>query len=258
MKNLFNENDFQRFLKRYENTSFDSEKANLLETTLKHSLFTCGQAKSILSKTTFDSKKQELFYLFYNNLVDPQNYEEILDEISLGFSKNKIREYIQSQPVPNNNFNNFNRPNFNNFNQPNFNNFNQPNFNYFNQPIMNQQILDEAAFQKNFSKLKNESFFNTQVTVLENIIKFYFLSCSQAKSFISIISFGKDKLKAFRILYPYLQDPQNYEDILDLMTFNSEKNEARESIENLPSYYVPMQNINSNNNFNNNFNNNYN
>lgn len=235
IKQLFNENDFQKFLKRYENTSFDSEKKTLIETTLKQSLFTSQQAKLILSKTTFDSKKKELFYQLYNNLVDPQNFEELLDGISSSITKKEIRNNIQSLPVPNNNYNHNN--NSNNYNHTNeYNNYNNNNFN--NNFMSNRQILDKAAFEKNFSKFGSESFFSSQAPILENMVKFYFLTCHQAKQFIDTLSFGKDKVKAFEILYPYLTDALNYEDILDSWTFDSDKKQARKLIGTLPSYYA--------------------
>ena len=303
MKYLFNENDFSLFLKRYENASFSNDKKSIIETALNQSLFTSQQAKLILSNISFENEKKELICKLYNNLVDPQNYEELLDTLS--FSKDEIRKWIQSTPIPNNNYNNSsnnfnynnnqnnnfnnnnnynfnnnnqnnnfnnynNNNNFNNNNNNNFNNnnnnFNNDNYNNFNNNnnsnfipnnTVNHQILNETAFKKNLALFKNESFFSTQLPIFENILKFYFLNCNQAVQFIKILSFGNDKIKAFGIIYPYLTDPQNYEKILDAMTFDSEKNTARSLINSLPSYYVPIQNNNFNGNFNNNFNGNY-
>jgi hypothetical protein len=316
MKYLFNENDFRIFLKRYENASFSNDKKSIIETALNQSLFTSQQAKLILSNISFENDKKELICKLYNNLIDPQNYEELLDTLS--FSKDEIRKWIQSTPIPNNNFNNncnnfnnnndqntnfdnynndnnfnnnnnnnfnnnnnnnfnynnnnnFNNNNNNNFNNNNNNNFNNNNnnnnsfnnnnnnnFNNSNNNAVNHQILNETAFKKNLALFKNESFFSTQLPIFENILKFYFLNCNQAVQFIKILSFGNDKIKAFVIVYPYLTDPQNYEKILDAMTFDSEKNTARSLINSLPSYYVPIQNNNFNGNFNNNSNGNFN
>lgn len=259
MKYLFNDNDFNKFLLRYQKASFSKDKASIIESSLQNSLFTCKQASLIVSSTTFDKDKKDCVYKIYNNLIDPQNYEDILDAFSSSFSKEELRNWIQSVPVPNNHYDNKNN-NFNqmNFNNDNFNNNNSNfNFNAFNNNnnSINLQILDENSFQKNLKKFINESFSNSKMSVLENIVKFYFLSCNQAKQFIESLTFKKDKINAFSILYPYLIDPQNFEEILESMTFDSEKKEARSLTKTLPSYYVPNQNMNyNNNNYNGNFN----
>ena len=219
MKKKLDDNFLEKFLKRLEQTSFSDEKLELLSTQLKTALFYSSQAKRIVKIFPFNQEKSKACILLYSNLVDPENLEEMLEAIDSSFTISDTRNIINSMPIPNNN-------------EYNFDDF----YNY-NEPEDNIKILDENLFQKYYEKIKNENFATTQFPILENMAKFFFLNTNQAEKFVKIFTFAKEKIKAITILYPKLTDPENNEDIIDSLSFESDKNEVREIIKDLPNYY---------------------
>ena len=57
-----------------------------------------------------------------------------------------------------------------------------------------------------------------------------FYSCAQTAHMMRIFSFGDEQLKALRMMAPRIVDPQNAAVIYNVLTFDSEKEEAAEII----------------------------
>ncbi len=217
MKHLLDSSDFEKFLHKYGNLSFSSEKEDFINSKAKSSLFTSQQVKTFLKTFSFDSDKLKAIYKLYNSLIDPENNEDFIECLSFDSSKKDARNFIEDSPVPNN--------------QCNMDNSDS------DSSLSNHKVLDDDTFKDYFSKFNNASFSDEKKKVLKKIVKFYFLNSQQILRIIKEISFGSDKLKAAKILYPYITDPQNSTDILEAFSFSSEKEKFNEMIDTLPLHY---------------------
>ena len=86
--------------------------------------------------------------------------------------------------------------------------------------------LSNEKFTILYKKVKNTSFDDRKMDLIEVASLGAFYSCEQCASIMGIFSFGKKKLAALRLMAPRIVDPRHSYLILDKLTFQSEKDEA--------------------------------
>lgn len=86
--------------------------------------------------------------------------------------------------------------------------------------------LSDEKFTILYNKVKNASFDDRKMDLIEvaSLGAFYF--CEQCASIMSIFSFGDKKLAALRLMAPRIIDHRHAYMIYDKLTFQSEKDEA--------------------------------
>lgn len=90
--------------------------------------------------------------------------------------------------------------------------------------------IDDASFSKLYNKVENATFKDNKFEILEIASIGCFYSCAQTAYMMRIFSFGDEQLKALRMMAPRIVDPQNAAVIYNVLTFDSEKEEAAEII----------------------------
>ena len=86
--------------------------------------------------------------------------------------------------------------------------------------------LSDEKFTILYNKVKNASFDDRKMDLIEVASLGAFYSCEQCASIMSIFSFGDKKLAALRLMAPRIIDPHRAYLIYDKLTFQSEKDEA--------------------------------
>ena len=86
--------------------------------------------------------------------------------------------------------------------------------------------LSDEKFTILYNKVKNTSFDDRKMDLIEVASLGAFYSCEQCASIMGIFSFGDKKLAALRLMAPRIIDPHRAYLIYDKLTFQSEKDEA--------------------------------
>ena len=89
-----------------------------------------------------------------------------------------------------------------------------------------QFCLSDDKFAILYDKVKNASFDNRKMDLIEVASLGAFYSCEQCASIMSIFSFGDKKLAALRFMAPRIIDPRHAYLIYESLTFQSEKEKA--------------------------------
>ncbi|MGN1230246.1 MAG: DUF4476 domain-containing protein [Prevotella sp.] len=86
--------------------------------------------------------------------------------------------------------------------------------------------LSDEKFTILYNKVKNASFDDPKMDLIEVASLGAFYSSEQCTSIMSIFSFSDKKLAALRQMAPRIIDPHRAYMIYDILTFQSEKDEA--------------------------------
>ena len=86
--------------------------------------------------------------------------------------------------------------------------------------------LSDEKFTILYNKVKNASFDDRKMDLIEVASLGAFYSCEQCASIMSIFSFGDKKLAALRLMAPRIIDHRHAYMIYDILSFQSEKDEA--------------------------------
>ena len=86
--------------------------------------------------------------------------------------------------------------------------------------------LSDDKFAILYNKVKNTSFDDRKMDLIEVASLGAFYSCEQCATMMSIFSFGDKKLAALRLMAPRIVDPHHAYIIFDQLSFQSEKDKA--------------------------------
>ena len=90
--------------------------------------------------------------------------------------------------------------------------------------------LSDDKFAILYNKVKNTSFDDRKMDLIEVASLGAFYSCEQCATIMCIFSFGDKKLAALRLMAPRITDPHRAYIIFDQLSFQSEKDEAAGNI----------------------------
>lgn len=106
--------------------------------------------------------------------------------------------------------------------------FSIPDFEFDN----NFYVMSENDFKLLLSDLKQESFTQDKLSIIELVSEANFFTVSQAYQIIETIDFSEDRIEAFRLLFPSLVDKYNSYRILSLFNSSVDKQTIRNIISN--------------------------
>ena len=86
--------------------------------------------------------------------------------------------------------------------------------------------LSDDKFAILYNKVKNTSFDDRKMDLIEMASLGAFSSCAQCATMMSIFSLGDKKLVALRLMAPRIVDPHRAYIIFDQLSFQSEQDEA--------------------------------
>ena len=90
--------------------------------------------------------------------------------------------------------------------------------------------LSPESFDILYNKVKNASFDQGKLDLIEVASLGGFFSCSQCAKLLSVFSFTDGKMKALRFVAPHVTDLQNAADIYSQFTFATDRDKAAEVI----------------------------
>lgn len=87
--------------------------------------------------------------------------------------------------------------------------------------------MNERDFKELYNKVRAKPFKDDQLELLAVGAVNNFFTCKQCIQLMSIYTFDDDKLKVLELIAPHIVDRENYEDIIDSLTFMSSEEKVR-------------------------------
>lgn len=87
--------------------------------------------------------------------------------------------------------------------------------------------MNEKDFNELYNKVRAKPFKDDQLELLAVGAVNNFFTCKQCIRLMSIYTFDDDKLKVLELIAPHIVDRENYEDIIDSLTFLSSEEKVR-------------------------------
>ena len=90
--------------------------------------------------------------------------------------------------------------------------------------------ISDNEFNQLIESIRNESFEENQISVVEISSQYNFFIVNQVIAVINEFTYSSGKLKALELLYPNVIDPENSHLIIKAFTYSSDKEKAKEII----------------------------
>lgn len=97
-------------------------------------------------------------------------------------------------------------------------------------PEIGPQPMNSAQFSSLTGAINSEAFGDGKLRTLQSASSGSFFTSQQAKSLVSLYTFGDDKIEAAVMLYPRVLDPENFYIVYGAFNFESEKEEVRQRL----------------------------
>jgi hypothetical protein len=160
------------------------------------SYFSVDQAKRIIELLNSEADRLELAKLAYDNVTDPNNFDQLYDLLNSQTSKNELDNYVRNYD--------YNAPNGNYRNAMSSTNFNQ----------LYQNISNQWSAAAKMSAAENA--FNTSSN---------YFTVAQAKQLIFLVNNENDRLQLAKSAIDNIVDPENLSQLYDLFYYQSSRNE---------------------------------
>lgn len=89
----FADPDFLAFLRQVKRAAFDDDRMLLLREVVKHRAFTTTQVIDVLDEVSFE--KVEAAVLLYPNVVDPESFVRVYDELNFTSDRRELAERLE-------------------------------------------------------------------------------------------------------------------------------------------------------------------
>jgi hypothetical protein len=89
------------------------------------------------------------------------------------------------------------------------------------------RAMEEGAFRVLVGNVRNESFSDSQLTVVQQAAGRNWFRVGQVKSLIDLVSFSATKLRVLEMCAPHIVDGENAFSLYDAFTFSADKEQAR-------------------------------
>lgn len=86
--------DFRHFYEKVKSRPFKDDQIEMMRTVARNNSLNCVQCASLMALYTFDDDKMKVLNIFAPNIVDPENYEAILDVIDSLFKKDDAKKIL--------------------------------------------------------------------------------------------------------------------------------------------------------------------
>lgn len=84
----------RNFLLKVKSRPFKDDQIEMMRTVARNNSLNCVQCASLMALYTFDDDKMKVLNIFAPNIVDPENYEAILDVIDSLFKKDDAKKIL--------------------------------------------------------------------------------------------------------------------------------------------------------------------
>lgn len=87
--------------------------------------------------------------------------------------------------------------------------------------------LGDEALAAVLYDLDRATFSSDKMSIIRHVAGSYTMSVHAAKRMVSRLTFSNDRVQALEVLYPRVQDKQNWYRVYDLLTFSSDRDQLR-------------------------------
>lgn len=87
--------DFQKLYNDVKSRPFTDDKLKMMREASVNNRLSCGQCAALMSLFTFDDDRMKVLRIFAPNIVDRENYEEILDVLTSLFKKDDAKKLLK-------------------------------------------------------------------------------------------------------------------------------------------------------------------
>ena len=87
--------------------------------------------------------------------------------------------------------------------------------------------MEDGAFRALAGSVRNESFSDTQLAVVEQAATRNYFRIAQIKGLIDVVAFSATKLRVLELCAPHVVDPENAFAVFDAFAFTADKEQAR-------------------------------
>ena len=93
--NVMSDQEFAEFLIAFDkNTSFDSDKVNMIRSVARNTNFTSKQIYALAKTFSFDKGRLEMAKIVYSNCVDRRNFYKIMETFTFESSKRELSDFV--------------------------------------------------------------------------------------------------------------------------------------------------------------------
>ncbi|HQR06741.1 MAG TPA: DUF4476 domain-containing protein [Gemmatales bacterium] len=89
--------DFNRLSVSMRNQAFDKDKYQFMENFVAGRHFTCDQASQLLKHFSFDADRIKGAVLLYPQLIDPENFNRVLEPFAFETSRKAVMERVKGR-----------------------------------------------------------------------------------------------------------------------------------------------------------------
>ena len=159
--------------------------------------FTTAQTRQLIQLVSDDNNRLQLAKDSYDNIVDQSNFNQLYDILSSS-SRNEIELYVRNyQNIPGNNNSTVRTP------------------------------MSTSSYNSIYNKVRNTWGIGAKMTALTEVFdnESYNFTVAQAKQLIQLVSNESNRLQLAKSAYGNITDPENFNQMFDLLSSQSSKNE---------------------------------
>jgi hypothetical protein len=188
------QNNYNQLLSQVNNYSSQADRVSALRNAFNspNNYFTSGQVKQLLSLVYNESTRLELAKLAYPGVTDPANYSTVNDVLTQQASRDDLYNFTHSSGT-----------------------------------ASVKTAMNDYAFSQLLQRINANASTWDRVRVIRETVSQAnnYLSIAQLRQLMSIAPAESDRLDIARMAYKNITDPQNYAQVLDLISTQSSRDE---------------------------------
>ena len=197
------EEAFSQFIRDIQSKPFDEDKFRLIRDVAQRNYFTTEQTIRVLSLFSWDDEKFKVLTILAPRIRDSFNAHRIVDLFTWDDDKARARKILKScppsVPIP-------------------------PGGDYGREEAQRA----EEAFAEFIRDIQRKPFKDDKIRFIQDAARRNYFTTDQARRVLQLFTLDDDKLTVLEALAPRLRDGFNAHQLVDLFTFSSAKERARQ------------------------------
>ena len=197
------EEGFDEFIHDIQRKPFDEDKFRLIRDVAQRNYFTTEQTIRVLSLFSWDDEKFKALTILAPRIRDSFNAHRIVDLFTWDDDKARARKILKScppsVPIP-------------------------PGGDYGREEVQRA----EEAFAEFIRDIQRKPFKDDKIRFIQDAARRNYFTTDQARRVLQLFTWDDDKLTVLEALAPRLRDGFNAHQLVDLFTFSSAKERARQ------------------------------
>lgn len=175
--------------------AFAEDQRNVIQSSVNTNCLSVEQVGQLASVFTHESDQLSFMKWAFNRTYDIDNFYKLSSQLTFSSSKEELDKFIDAQPTAH--------------------------FTYVYSSANNDGFLIDAADLK--KRMEAEAFSDDQLALAKQALVSRYISVSQVKSIMNVFSHESDVLKFLELAYPRTTDQENFGQLREKLTFDSNK-----------------------------------